>query len=251
MESTPPHNTNTSIKDKDKDKDKPTTIIIADSPESEELLHSDITEDEEEEEEEAESQTEGKPSPPHIPTIPTNTTPKTNNPNTSEAVRSPSLSPTRSKKRAIDTMLDGEEDKECINVQEKPPPPLPKRTSSQSPVKSARLAPPSPPSVITANTFMDHSLYIKGDANFEFAREMLDQYRLGNGGLDNGGPILEFFDKWIKEIKPGSVVIADALFDLLLEEYNPTTDEPLVARIPLVMNQILQRKYSPQHSDGI
>jgi len=249
MESTSPQNNN-------KDKEKTiTTIIIADSPESEEeeLLHSDITEEEEE------SQTEGKPSPPLVSTITkssisittTTTTTTTTKAKTPPRDRSQSHSPIRSKKRAIDTMLDGEEDKECINVQEKPPPPLPKRTSSQSPVKSARLAPPSPPSVITANTFMDHSLYIKGDANFEFAREMLDQYRLGNGGLDNGGPILEFFDKWIKEIKPGSVVIADALFDLLLEEYHPTTDEPLVARIPLVMNQILQRKYSPQYSDGI
>lgn len=77
---------------------------------------------------------------------------------------------------------------------------------------------------------------------------MLDQYRLGNGGLENEAPILEFFDKWIKEVKPGSVAIADALFDCLLEEYNPTTDERLVARIPLVMNQILQRKYFPTPS---
>ena len=145
-------------------------------------------------------------------------------------------------------MLDGEEDKECINVQEKPPPPLPKRNSSKSPIKSARLVPPSPPSAITANTFMDHPLYTKGDANHEFARGMLDQYRLGNGGLENEAPILEFFDKWIKEVKPGSVAIADALFDCLLEEYNPTTDERLVARIPLVMNQILQRKYFPTPS---
>lgn len=248
MESTSPQNNN------NKDKEKQiTTIIIADSPESEEeeLLHSDITEEEEE------SHTEGKPSPPLVSTITkssisvTTTTTTTTKAKSPPRDRSQSHSPTRSKKRAIDTMLDGEEDKECINVQEKPPPPIPKRTSSQSPVKSARLAPPSPPSVITANTFMDHPLYIKGDANFEFAREMLDQYRLENGGLDNGGPILEFFDKWIKEIKPGSIVIADALFDLLLEDYNPTTDEPLVARIPLVMNQILQRKYSPQQSDGI
>lgn len=89
---------------------------------------------------------------------------------------------------------------------------------------------------------MDTPLYIKGDANYEIAQTLLQQYRLENGALENGAPVLEFFDKWIKEIQPGAIIIADALFDLLLEEYNPTTDELLVARIPLVMNQILQRK---------
>ena len=248
MESTQPHNNNKNNNNSDK---SITTIIIADTPESEEeeVLHSDITEEEEE------SQTEGKPSPPLVSTITkssisittTTTTTTTTKAKTPPRDRSQSHSPTRSKKRAIDTMLDGEEDKECINVQEKPPPPLPKRNSSQSPLKSARLAPPSPPSVITANTFMDQPLYTKGDANYESARDMLDQYRLENGELENEAPILGFFDKWIKEIKPGSVSIADALFDCLLDEYNPIVDDRLVARIPLVMNQILQRKYTTKN----
>lgn len=89
-------------------------------------------------------------------------------------------------------------------------------------------------------------LYVRGDANYEAAQTILQQYRLETGELvENGAPVLEFFDKWIKEVKPGSVIIADALFDLLLEEDDPTTDERLVARIPLVMNQILQRKCLP------
>ena len=91
---------------------------------------------------------------------------------------------------------------------------------------------------------MDHSLYVKGDANYDQACTLLDSYRLHEGVLENGAPILDFFDLWIKEVNPKSVNIVDALFDLLLEDYNPTTDEQLLSRIPLVMNQILQRKYS-------
>ena len=93
------------------------------------------------------------------------------------------------------------------------------------------------------NTFLDHPLYVRGDANFDVAKDLLEEYRRGDGVLENGAPIFEFFDKWIKEVRMGSVAVADALFDLLVESYDPTTDERLVARIPLVMNQILQRKY--------
>lgn len=189
----------------------------------------------------ASSHTEGRPSP----------TPATRPPQTATAIRhdSPSTetegstaSPTRSKKRAIDTMLEGEEDKECI-VMEKPPPPLPKRQTPPSPSKPKPLTSPSSPSFIP--TFLDQPICSPDDVNYDQACALLDSYRQHDGILEPGAPILDFFDKWIKELKPNSIFVADALFELILEHYDPSKDEPLVARIPLVMNQILQRKYVP------
>jgi hypothetical protein len=61
--------------------------------------------------------------------------------------------------------------------------------------------------------------------------------------LGHGEPIQEFFDAWLRETKPNAVLVADALFSLLLEQYDPNTDGRLLARIPILMNQIVQRKY--------
>ena len=208
-------------------------------------------------EEEDDSHTEGKPSPPLPPKssstglpsaipplLPAIQDERRHSPST-DTDQSASL--TRSKKRAIDTMLDGEEDKECI-VMEKPP--LPKRQTPPSPTKSAKMSSSSPSLPSSPSTFMDHAIYVKGDANYDKACALLDSYRQHEGILENGAPILDFFDQWIKEINPNSVNIVDALFDLLLEDYNPTTDEQLLSRIPLVMNQILQRKYfHPMYSN--
>jgi hypothetical protein len=191
------------------------------------LLHSDEAED---------SHTEGKPSPPLTqPSL----QPVIRHRSTS-ASTDRSASPTRSKKRAIDTMLEGEEDKECI-VLEKPPP-LPKRSTPPSPIKPKVSSPTSPSS---SSTFIEQPLYVKGDSNYEQAGNLLGTYREYHGVLETGAPILEFLDIWIKEARPNAILVADALFDLLLEEYDPELDERLVARIPLVMNQILQRKYHP------
>jgi hypothetical protein len=277
MESTPPTNTtvtkNTSTNKKSvaRTDNKARTPItsIADISDSE-LIHSDEGEEEEEEddntqeeeddedddddEQEQDSHTEGKPSPPHTPRPRPRPRPRPQRPtqifipivNKSPSVRDRSHSPTRSKKRAISTMLDGEEDKECINVAEKPAPPLPKRNTSKSPIKSTRPSPPSPAATataITGNTVLDTPLYVRGDAAYETALEMLLQYRKNSrGGLDPGEPVLVFFNEWLKESRPNLVVTVDALFDLLLEQYNPLTDDRLVVRIPLFMNQILQRK---------
>lgn len=218
-----------------------TEFITSTSIEGSDLIqHSDT-------EEEDDSHTEGRPSPPppkstvissaKAPLLPAIQDERRHSPSTDT---DRSASPTRSKKRAIDTMLDGDEDKECI-VMEKPP--LPKRQTPPSPTKSAKTSSSSPSSPSSPPTFMDHAIYVKGDANYDQACTLLDSYRQYEGTLETGAPILDFFDQWIKEINPSSVNIVDALFELLLEDYNPTTDEQLVSRIPLVMNQILQRKY--------
>lgn len=192
----------------------------------------------------ASSHTQGKPSPapPHSPRRHTQTAQSTQQQHDSPSTETEgsTASPTRSKKRAIDTMLEGEDDKDCI-IMEKPPPPLPKRQTPPSPSR-ARLS-RSPPSPTSSPSFLDHSLYAKDDVNYDQACALLDSYRQHEGILEPGAPILDFFDKWIKEQNPDSIYVADALFDLILENYDSSTDEPLVARIPLIMNQILQRKY--------
>lgn len=93
--------------------------------------------------------------------------------------------------------------------------------------------------------FIDRPLYDKGDASYDQAHAFLERYRQQGDTLESGQPILEFFDKWLKETIPDAVFTVDALFGLLLETYDPKSDALLMARIPLVMNQILQRKYVP------
>lgn len=197
------------------------------------LPHSD-TEDYDEES----SHTEGKPSPPVNPknSLQPEKLTQRHSPSTDT---DRSTSPTRSKKRAIDTMLDGEEDKECI-ILEKPPPQPPKRSTPPSPLKS-KIS-PTTPSAVNLIQFIDCPLYKEGDLNYDHACQLFESHRQYDGSLENGSPILEFFDKWIKEIHPNSIYVADALFKLLLDNYDPTVDEQIVARIPLLMNQILQRK---------
>ena len=186
----------------------------------------------------ASSHTEGRPSPaPDIPSPKTGIAIRHESPSTE--TEGSTASPTRSKKRAIETMLEGEEDKECI-VLEKHPPPLPKRQTPPSPSKPK--SPVSPASPTSAPTFLDQPLCTKEDVNYDQACALLDSYRQHEGILDPRAPILDFFDKWIKDLKPNSIFVVDALFDLILETYDSSTDEPLVARVPLVMNQILQRK---------
>jgi hypothetical protein len=204
------------------------TIHSADGDKHEtDSIHSDIS-----------SHTEGKPSP--APGSPPQPGSATQQHSPSADTEGSIASPTRSKKRAIDTMLEGEEDKECI-VMEKPPPPLPKRQTPPSPSKAK--APRSPPSPTAAPSYLDQPLYSKDDVGHDEACALLDSYRQHEGILEPGAPILDFFDKWIKELKLNSIAVADALFALILESYDPSTDEPLVARIPLVMNQILQRRH--------
>lgn len=193
-----------------------------------ELFHSD-----------ASSHTQGRPSP-DPPQFPLQTATAIPHDSPSAETEGSTASPTRSKKRAIGTMLEGEEDKECI-VMEKPPPPLPKRQTPPSPSR-AKLS-KSPPSPTSSLTFLDQSLYTKDDNNYDQACALLDSYHQHEGILEPGAPILDFFDKWIKEQNPDSIYVADALFDLIVENYDSSKDEPLVARIPLIMNQILQRKY--------
>ena len=77
--------------------------------------------------------------------------------------------------------------------------------------------------------------------HYEAARELLRGYRERGGGVD--APVFDFFDGWVREVEVGAVGIADALFDLLLEEYDPTTDEALVTRVPILITLILQQKY--------
>jgi hypothetical protein len=188
----------------------------------------------------SDSHTEGKPSPQALPRLAPaarQSTPSTETDGSS--------SPTRSKKRAIATMLDGDEDKECIVVEKQAPPPLPKRQidppmSPISPTHSTRSPPASP-----GNTYLDHPLYTKDDDHYDVALKLLQGYRDSDGILENGAPILDFFDQWIKESKVGLICVADALFELLLETYEPATDVALISRIPLIMTQILQRKYNP------
>jgi hypothetical protein len=180
-----------------------------------------------------ESQTEGKPSPQLAVANQQHPSPST------ETEGSPS--PVRPKKRAIETMLDGEEDKTDCIVVEKHPPPLP--TKQNTPPSSPSAMKISSPSYTTP--FIDRPLYDKGDASYDQAHAFLERYRQQGDTLESGQPILEFFDKWVKETIPNAVCTVDALFGLLLETYDPKSDAPLVARIPLVMNQILQRKYIP------
>src|SRR5271169_1053000 len=128
------------------------------------------------------SQTEGKPSPPPPPppppplattapaTIPSLQQPATRQQSPSTDTDR-STSPTRSKKRAIDTMLEGEEDKECIVMEKQPaPPPLPKRQTPPSPAKSKMSSSSSPTSPThPPATFIDHALHAKGDLHYEQA----------------------------------------------------------------------------------
>jgi hypothetical protein len=89
----------------------------------------------------------------------------------------------------------------------------------------------------------DVPLYVTGDAWSEAARELLAGYRERKGGMD--APVFDFFDGWVREVDGGEgVFIADALFEQLLEEYDPEMDGALVTRIPILITQILQRKYS-------
>src|SRR5271169_6630508 len=127
------------------------------------------------------SQTEGKPSPPPPPPPPPSATaapatiPSLQQPATRQQSPSTdtdrSTSPTRSKKRAIDTMLEGEEDKECIVMEKQPaPPPLPKRQTPPSPTKSKMSSSSSPTSPThPPATFIDHALHAKGDLHYEQA----------------------------------------------------------------------------------
>jgi hypothetical protein len=192
------------------------------------------------------SHTEGKPSPPlatlHNSLQPApNTAPIQHHDSPSAQTDASTSSPTRSKKRAIDTMLDGEEDKECIVI-EKPHPPLAKRqTPPPSPTKTKI---PSPQTAPLHTYFADQTLYTLDDSNYTYAYKLLSSYRKGNGLLEKGEPIQEFFNAWLRETKPNAALVADALFTLLLEQYDPTTDERLLARIPVIMNQIVQRKFS-------
>jgi hypothetical protein len=210
-----------------------TSSLIGSVPDSD-LAHSDT-----DDYDDGSSHTEGKPSPPVNAT--TSLQPATlaqrHSPSTDT---DQSTSPTRSKKRAIDTMLDGEEDKECI-VMEKPPPPLPKRSTPPEPPLKPKISSPTSSST-NMISFIDSPLYKEGDLNYDRACQLFESHRQHEGILENGSPVLEFFDKWIKDIHPNSVNVADALFKLLLDGYDPTLDEQLVARIPLVMNQIIQRK---------
>ena len=187
-----------------------------------------------------------------------------------------SLSPTRSKKRAIETMLDGDSDEESpqqIKLSPKQhnpqPPPLPKRGSpnalttetattatttaakqtrpvSPSATKSKSTSPTSPSHPATVGPVAvvptDSPLYVRGDVHYEAARELLRGYRERGGSV--GAPVFDFFDGWVREVEVGAVSVADALFELLLEEYDPATDEALVTRIPMLITQILQRKYA-------
>jgi hypothetical protein len=213
-----------------------TSSSIGSIPDSD-LPHSD-TEDYEDEDD-GSSHTEGKPSPPINATnsLQPATLAQRHSPSTDT---DRSTSPTRSKKRAIDTMLDGEEDKECI-VMEKPPPHLPKRSTPPSPpLKSKISSSTSQPTNLIP--FIDGPLYKEGDLNYDQACQLFESFRQHDGILENRSPILKFFDEWIKEVHPNSINVVDALFKLLLDNYDPTLDEQLVARIPLVMNQILQRK---------
>lgn len=123
------------------------------------------------------------------------------------------------------------------------PPPLPKRQTPPAGIKSKiTTTPPSPPSHTA--TFIDQPLFSKGDRYQEEVVKLLEFYRQHDGMLESSTLIFEFLDKWIKETKPNAIIFADALFELLLEDYNPATDERLVSRICLVMSQILQRKYT-------
>jgi hypothetical protein len=134
-------------------------------------------------------------------------------------------------------MLEGEGDKDSIPV-EKQPPPLPKRQTPPTGIKSKMLS--VQPST-SHTTFVDVPLYSKDDETHQEMKKMLDSYRQ-NIASESGMSIFDFLDKWIKETWPNAIIDADGLFDLLLEDYNPATDERLVSRICLVMSQILQRK---------
>jgi hypothetical protein len=129
-----------------------------------------------------------------------------------------------SKKRAIDTMLADDPQKDDG------PPPLPKR---QTPPNPARHKPALPLS------FLDHALSPE-DATRDRAQALLDGFRLDRG-LADSDPIPVLFDRWVREIEPDGILVVDALFDLLLSGAQPD-DDPLVARVPLLMNQILQRR---------
>lgn len=135
-------------------------------------------------------------------------------------------------------MLDGEEDNTDCIVVEKHPPPLPSRPTPPSSPSAMKIS--SPPYIAP---FIDQPMYDKGDTHYDQAHALLGQYRQ-TGTSDARDSIQRFFDRWIKELRPDDVLIADALFVLLLETYDPTTDLALMERIPLVMNQILQRRYT-------
>lgn len=153
-------------------------------------------------------------------------------------------SPIRSKKRAIGTMLEGEDSKECISVERQPAPPLPKRQTPPTGIKAKMATTMASPPLSSYVTFIDLPMYLRDEESHQEMRKMLDSYRQGDG-KDSGMSIFDFLDKWIKETWPNAIKHADGLFEILIEDYHPATDERLVARICLVMSQILQRKSFP------
>lgn len=250
MESSQSETSNNSIENHLDATDPPTTLnttttattTATATTESSDFIHSDTEE----------SHTLGRPSPPP-PSVPAPEqdepppppTLHNGNKSSSPEIEGSLSSNTRSKKRAIDTMLEeeGKEgDKQPIDQErQQQPPPLPKRQTPPAGIKSKiATTPPSPPS--RTATFIDQPLFSKGDRYQEEVAKLLELYRQHDGMRESSTLIFEFLDKWIKETKPNAIIFADALFELLLENYNPATDERLVSRICLVMSQILQRK---------
>jgi hypothetical protein len=68
-------------------------------------------------------------------------------------------------------------------------------------------------------------------------------YRERGGTVD--APVFDLFDAWVREIDPDAVHVVDALFDTILQDYEPEIDGALVTRIPILITQILQRKSIP------
>ena len=153
-----------------------------------------------------------------------------------------SNSPSKSKKRAIDTMLDGDEDREN-GVGDKQGPPSLKRMTPPSPTKTKASSSPNQLSQVLVLNFINEPLHIKGDNNYDVAYRLLQSCRRSEGVLSEEAQ--DFFEQWITEGGYNSIYVADALLVLLLEQYDPSTDVPLVHRIAVVMSQILQRKYVP------
>lgn len=89
----------------------------------------------------------------------------------------------------------------------------------------------------------DCPLYVLGDEAFERAQELLAGYRERGGTVD--APVFDLFDAWVREIDPDAVFVVDALFDTILQDYEPEIDGALVTRIPILITQILQRKSIP------
>jgi hypothetical protein len=89
----------------------------------------------------------------------------------------------------------------------------------------------------------DSPLYVPGDEAFERAQQLLAGYREKGGIVD--APVFDLFDAWVREIDPDAVFVVDALFDTILQDYEPEIDGALITRIPILITQILQRKSIP------